>query len=291
MFLTEGCVWPYRYRRGSTALIVSMPHVGTYVPWSIGRTLDDCAVSRPDTDWHLPRLYDFLEELDATVIAASYSRYVVDVNRPPDGANLYPGQDTPRLCPIDTFDQRPLYRSGEPDAAEIARRLQTTWRPYHRRLEREIERVRAECGAAVVWDAHSIISEVPRLFEGRLPDFNLGTADNASCDAGLADALLVALRRHSGYSAVLNGRFKGGYITRRYGNPSAGVQAVQLEMAEAIYMDERSPYAFREDLAARVRPILRDQLETALGWISVNRPFRSRVQGKETDPSSKGITR
>jgi N-formylglutamate deformylase len=268
MFLSEGTVWPYRYRRGSSPLIVSMPHAATFIPWSVGRGLSECAARRPDTDWHLPRLYDFLEALDATVIVASYSRYVVDVNRPPDGTNLYPGKDTPRLCPIDTFDQQPLYREGAPDDAEIGRRLETVWRPYHRRIEREIERVRDEHGVALLWDAHSITSEVPRLFPGRLPDFNLGTADNTSCHPELAEALAVALRRHAGYTSVLNGRFKGGYITRRYGRPAEGVQAIQLEMAEAVYMDERCPYAFRDDLAGRVRPILREQLETALDWVS-----------------------
>jgi N-formylglutamate deformylase len=267
MFLSEDTVWPYRYRRGSSPLIVSMPHVGTFIPWSVGRSLDACAARRPDTDWHLAQLYDFLEALDATVITANYSRYVVDVNRPPDGANLYPGQDTPRLCPIDTFDRQPLYRRGEPDAAEIARRLQRVWHPYHRRIEREIERVRREQGAVLLWDAHSITSEVPRLFPGRLADFNLGTADNTSCDPALAESLIVALRRHSRYTAVLNGRFKGGYITRRYGAPARDVHAVQLEMAEAVYMDERCPYTFQPGLAADVRPILRQQLEIALDWI------------------------
>jgi N-formylglutamate deformylase len=268
MFLSEGTVAPYRYRRGSGALIVSMPHVGTFVPHSVGRTLNHCAVQRPDTDWHLPRLYDFLESLDATVITATHSRYVIDVNRPPDGANLYPGRDTPKLCPTDTFDQRPLYRAGEPKPGEIARRLDSIWRPYHRRLEREIQRVRGGHGVALLWDAHSIVSVAPRRFEGRLADFNLGSADGAACDPELAATLLAALRRHGGYTAVLDGRFKGGYITRRYGNPKENVQAIQLEMAEEIYMDETSPYTFREAGAVRVRAILKEQLETALAWVN-----------------------
>ena len=268
MFLSEATVPPYRYRRGSSALIVSMPHVGTFVPHSVGRTLNDCAVRRPDTDWHLPRLYDFLASLGATVITATHSRYVIDVNRPPDGANLYPGRDTPKLCPTDTFDRQPLYRTGEPRPEEIAHRVDSLWRPYHRRLEREIQRVRDEHGVVLLWDAHSIVSVAPRLFEGRLADFNLGTADGAACDPALAEALLAALRRHDGYEAVLDGRFKGGYITRRYGNPKENVQAIQLEMAEEIYMDETSPYTFREAGAARVRPILREQLETALAWVN-----------------------
>ena len=266
MFLSERTVWPYRYRRGSSALIISMPHVGTFVPHAIGKTLADVAARRDDTDWHLPRLYNFLDELDATVIAATHSRYVVDLNRPPDGTNLYPGRDTPRLCPIDTFHSEPLYRAGaEPDAKP---RLQGVWNPYHRRLAAEIARVRAEHGVALLWDAHSIVSEAPRLFEGRLKDFNLGTADGKSCDPALASALLVALSRHQPFSSVLNGRFKGGFITRHYGNPAGGVHAVQMEMAEAIYMDEATPYTFRNDRAAAIRPILAEQLRIALDWVN-----------------------
>ena len=277
MFLSEDTVWPYRYRRGPSPLIVSMPHVGTFVPHSVGRTLNDCAVRRPDTDWHLPRLYDFVAELGATVITANYSRYVIDVNRPPDGANLYPGRDTPKLCPIDTFDQQPLYRGGAPDDVEISRRVEKLWRPYHARLAREIERVRVEHGVAILWDAHSIVSVLPRLFEGRLTDFNLGTADNASCDPALAEALLVALCRHPRFTAVLNGRFKGGHITRTYGDPARGVQAIQLEMAQCLYMDEVSPYTFREERAREIRPILREQLEIAAGWAARQPARRSAV--------------
>ncbi len=266
MFLSERTVAPYRYRYGGSPLIVSMPHSGTFVPHGLGRTMTDVAAERSDTDWHLPRLYDFLHELDATVIAATHSRYVIDVNRPPDGANLYPGRDTPKLCPTDTFDQRPLYRNGEPAAAEIARRIETVWRPYHRRIEREIERVRAAHGVAILWDAHSIVGVQPRLFEGRLPDFNLGTADGTSCDPALAQSLFDALQRHAAFTSVLNGRFKGGHITRSFGAPSKGVHAVQMEMVEAGYMDEASPYTLRTGLAQRVRPILREQLEIALSF-------------------------
>ncbi|HSS27202.1 MAG TPA: N-formylglutamate amidohydrolase, partial [Usitatibacter sp.] len=213
MFLSERTVWPYRYRYGSSPLVVSMPHVGTFVPASIARSLNDCAARRPDTDWHLPRLYDFLEALDATVITASFSRYVVDVNRPPDGANLYPGRDTPRLCPTDTFGRELLYRDGDPSDEEIRRRVEATWQPYHRRLAMEVERAKARHGVAILWDAHSITAEQPRLFEGRLPDFNLGTGGGTSCDAALAQSLRVALERHAGYTSVLDGRFQGGYIT------------------------------------------------------------------------------
>ena len=283
MFLSERSVWPYRYRYGSGPLVVSMPHVGTFVPPSIARTLNDCAARRPDTDWHLPRLYDFLGELDAKVVTASFSRYVVDVNRPPDGANLYPGRDTPRLCPTDTFGREPLYRDGDPAEAEVRRRVDTTWEPYHRRLASEVERVRAKHGVAVLWDAHSITAVQPRLFEGRLPDFNLGTADGTSCDPALARSLAVTLQRHSGYTSVLDGRFKGGYITRHFGSPASGVHAVQLEMVEAIYMEEEPPFAFRPDRAARVRPILRELLQRAHDF-AVNQSAARRVEASSRSP-------
>ena len=268
MLLAEDTVWPYRYRRGGSALVVSMPHVGTFVPWSVGRMLTERSVARTDTDWHLERVYNGLAALDATVIAANVSRYVIDVNRPPDGSNLYPGRDTPRLCPVDTFDGEALYRGAAPSAGEIARRIEHVWAPYHRRLACEIARVKAAHGAAILWDAHSIRSVVPRLFAGRLPDFNLGTAGGRACDPRLAEALVVALRRHAGYTCMLDGRFQGGYVTRQYGHPAAGVHAVQMEMVEATYMDETAPFAFREERAAPVRAILREQLEIALGWIA-----------------------
>jgi N-formylglutamate deformylase len=276
MFHSERTVAPYRYRYGSSPLIVSMPHVGTFVPRSIGREMSEAAVRRDDTDWHLPRLYDFLGELGATVISANVSRYVVDVNRPPDGSNLYPGRDTPKLCPTDTFDQRPLYLAGEPSTEAITTRVDSVWQPYHHRLEREIERIRAQHGIAVLWDAHSIVSVSPRLFDGKLPDFNLGTAGGTSCDPKLAESLLVAFQRHEGYTSVLDGRFKGGYITRHFGAPARGVHAVQLEMAEETYMSEQCPYTFDAGRAEKVRPILREQLRIAIDF-AVNATRRSSV--------------
>ena len=265
MILAERCVAPFRLRRGPSPLIVSMPHAGTFVPHSVGWRFADVAALRPDTDWHMPRLYDFLDEIGATTIVANYSRYVVDVNRPPGGENLYPGRDTPRLCPIDTFDCRPLYRAGaEPGPAEIETRVNNIWKPYHAAIEREIARVKGVHGVAILWDAHSIISHAPRLFEGKLTDLNLGTADDAACDPALSRRLLQSLQGHKPFTSILNGRFKGGHITRRHGRPQDGVHAVQLEMSQCLYMEEEPPYTFREDLAGRIRPVLREQLEIAL---------------------------
>jgi len=280
VILAERSASPYRFRQGNSPLVVSLPHSGTWIPPSLSREMTDPALLRADTDWHLPRLYDFAEALGASVIAATHSRYVVDLNRPPDDANLYPGKDTTSLCPIDTFAKQPIYLAGRTPAPEAVRaRVDRYWVPYHRRLAGELARVRREHGVAVLWDAHSIVSVAPRFFEGRLADFNLGTAGGQACDATLAGRLFAALGRRGAFSVVLNGRFKGGHITRRYGRPGEGVHAVQMEMAQANYMEERAPFGFREDLAARVRPLLEEQLRIALDWA------RSSAQGR-TPPAN-----
>jgi N-formylglutamate deformylase len=258
-------VAPFKFRAGRIPLLVSMPHTGTHVPAALLERLTPEAKRLPDTDWHLERLYDFLDDLGASVLVATHSRYVIDLNRPPDGASLYPGQDTTGLLPLDTFHKEPLYLPGEePGDAERQDRIRAYWKPYHEQLATELDRLRRRHGVALIWDAHSIFSVVPRFFEGKLPDFNLGTAGGRSCDAFVGQGLLSLLQGNPDFTSVLNGRFKGGYITRTYGNPLGGVQAVQLELSEATYMEERSPYAFREDLAARVRPQLRALIDAFL---------------------------
>jgi N-formylglutamate deformylase len=250
----------FRFRRGRTPLLVSMPHTGTHVPEWLEPRLTRAAKALPDTDWHLEPLYDFLDQLGASVLVATHSRYVVDLNRPPDNANLYPGQDTTGVVPLDTFHREPLYiQSFEPSAAEVSERITSYWKPYHAKLVETLASLKSGHGYALLWDAHSILSVVPRFFAGRLPDFNLGTVDGKSCRPGLGEALLEKI---SVYTKVLNGRFKGGYITRTYGDPSNNVHAVQLELSEAIYMEERPPFRWREDMAAKVRPQLRELLKT-----------------------------
>ena len=250
---------PFKFRAGRTPLLVSMPHTGTHIPETLAKRLTPVALTLPDTDWHLERLYDFLDELGASVLVATHSRYVVDLNRPPDNANLYPGQDTTPLVPVDTFHREPLYRPGEePGEAEIAERVATYWKRYHAKLAEELGHLRERHSYALLWDAHSIFSVVPRFFQGTLQELNLGTADDRSCGAGIGEALI---KKVSGYSAVLNGRFKGGYITRTYGEPAKRVHAVQLELSEATYMEESPPFRFTEELARRLRPQLRVLIE------------------------------
>lgn len=255
----------FSLHQGSLPLLISIPHLGTQIPAGIAATMTPVAQRTDDCDWHLDRLYAFAKRMGASILAPTYARYVIDLNRPPDGANLYPGQDTTGLLPVDTFDKAPLYLEGHlPTEAEVARRRDAYWKPYHDALKNELAALKARHGKVLLWEAHSIRSHVPRFFEGRLPDFNFGTSNGASAVAGLAEELAAVVERHGDYSAVANGRFKGGYITRQYGQPSQDVHAVQLELSQITYMEERFPYAYDETLAARLEPLLEALVTTAL---------------------------
>jgi len=259
----------FSLREGSLPLLISIPHLGTRIPDDIAATMTPIARRADDCDWHLDRLYGFAQELGASLLTPTYARYVIDLNRPPDGANLYPGQDTTGLLPVDTFDKEPLYREGHlPDEAEIARRRDAYWKPYHEALSAQLAALKAKHGKVLLWEAHSIRSHVPRFFAGRLPDFNFGTSSGASAAAGLAEALAAVVERHGAYTAVANGRFKGGYITRQYGQPADGVHAVQLELTQITYMEEQMPYAYDETLAAKVQPLLEALVKTALARVA-----------------------
>lgn len=258
---------PFQFHAGQTPLIVSMPHVGTFIPPALADRMTPAALEVPDTDWHVDRLYDFASGLGAHRLIATHSRYVVDLNRPPDGTALYPGASNTELCPVTTFDEAAIYRPGEgPPPAEVETRVAAYWRPYHAQLASAIAAVKAKHGFVLLFDAHSIRSAVRRFFEGRLPDINLGTADGKSAPADLAGRLIEVAGEADGCSSVLNGRFKGGYITRAYGKPANGVFAVQLELSQLTYMDEAPPFGFREDLAKRIRPELRRILAAMLEW-------------------------
>jgi len=251
--------------RGSSPLLVSMPHIGTGIPQDLRSHYVPRALDAEDTDWHLARLYDWLPALGASVLWPSYSRYVIDLNRPPDDAPMYPGASNTELCPTRFFNGEALYLEGrEPPPPERRRRRQVFWQPYHDALSEELGRIRAEHGFVLLWDAHSIRSKIPWLFDGVLPDLNIGTADGASAHASIAQATVDAAARHGGLTHVLNGRFKGGYITRHYGDPGKHVHAVQLEMCQGVYMSERAPYAYDEARAPAIQPVLRDMVESAL---------------------------
>jgi len=255
----------FTLQRGRVPLLISLPHEGSFIPADIAARMHPAARRSPDTDWHVGRLYEPLAHaLGASLIKPLASRYVIDLNRPADGHALYPGQRETGLVPTIGFDGEPLYRDGEsPDGAEVQRRINTFWQPYHQALAQEIARLRAEHGRVVLWDGHSIRSRVPMLFEGQLPDFNLGTAAGASCGAALQARLQACLESQSRFSFAVNGRFRGGYITRHYGDPGAAVQAVQLELAQINYMDEAS-FEYDEARAVAVRECIGRMLQMCL---------------------------
>jgi N-formylglutamate deformylase len=247
----------YRLIPGTSRLLVSIPHAGTFLPPAIEAQMTDQARPLPDTDWHVDRLYDFLNDLGATVLIATHSRYVVDLNRPPDDSPLYPGMAGSGVVPVDTFAGLPVWRPGTaPDPAEVRTRLARYWQPYHDRLRAELHALRARHGSAVLWDAHSIRSRVPRLFAGDLPVLNFGTNDGRACGGDLAARLLGYAQDFPRFPAVLDGRFKGGYITRAYGDPGGGIDAVQLELAQRSYMDETTG-AWLPDRAQQIIAVLR----------------------------------
>jgi len=254
----------FSLHRGSTPLLISLPHDGTVVPTGLAARMTPEALRLPDTDWHVGLLYAFARDIGASLLAPLHSRYVIDLNRPPDGAALYPGQKETGLAPTITFAGTPVYRPGdEPGAEEIATRVETYWRPYHLALEDELRRLVATHGRAVLWEGHSIRSEVPMLFPGTLPDLNLGTSNGASCSEALQQRLQAVLTAQDRYSHIANGRFKGGYITRHYGRREQGVDAVQMEIAQRVYMDEDT-FAWDAAMAAPLQLLLRRLLASCL---------------------------
>ena len=253
--------------RGSTPLLVSVPHAGTLIPADQRHRYVERALQVEDTDWFLDRLYAFVKAMGASLLLPVQSRYLIDLNRPSENTPLYAGQNNTELCPTRFFTGEPLYRGGlAPDADEIGRRVRLYWQPYHDTLQRELERLRAQHGHAVLFDAHSIKSELPWLFDGALPHMNLGTVGGSSCAPALRDALAGLLDSQSRYTHVVDGRFKGGHITRQYGQPQQGVHAVQLEMCWRAYMDEAPPWRWDDARAAEVTPLLRRLVQTMIDW-------------------------
>ena len=261
-------------KRGNAPLIVSVPHTGIEIPEPYTKPLRSLWLARKDADWHIDRLYDFAHQFDATVVHTAISRTVIDVNRDPSGQSLYPGQATTELCPTTTFDGEPLYLDGQaPDQTSIAERKRHYFDPYHHAVQQEVERLRAQHKTIVLYDCHSIRSVIPRLFEGTLPHLNLGTNSGLSCAPVLADAILQRAAASS-FTHIHNGRFKGGFITRAFGQPAQGVHAVQMEMACRTYMPEplgavdetNWPQAFDPQYAEPARLVLKDWFALCLDF-------------------------
>ncbi len=253
---------PVEVIEGDGPLILGQPHGGLSVPDAIAARLNPLGRTLADADWHIARLYEGLAP-GATVVRATFHRYVIDANRDPSGASLYPGRNTTGLVPLTDFDGRPIWRDGQaPGADEIEARRDAFHAPYHAALDAQIARTRARHGVAVIYDCHSIRSRIPFLFEGLLPVFSIGSNDGASCAPAVAEAARAACAAAAseGFDHVLDGRFKGGWTTRRCGRPEAGAHAIQMELAQRAYMDETAPFAYRPDLAGRVRPTLAEAL-------------------------------
>ncbi|OEO30001.1 N-formylglutamate deformylase [Devosia insulae DS-56] len=252
----------FELHRGTSPVILAFPHTGTYVPPAIWDQLDDNGKILADTDWHIHQLYRALLP-GASTIRATHHRYVIDVGRNPTGASLYPGQNTTGLVPETDFDGMPIWSEGEyADAAETQRRLAVFHAPYHTALAAEVARVRATHGVAILFDCHSIRSNIPFLFQGKLPDFNVGTADGTSCAPAVEAAVLDVARSAEGYTSVLNGRFKGGWTTRHYSNQAGGVETIQLELAQATHLvAEAPPFALDPGKSERLRAHLGEMLQ------------------------------
>jgi N-formylglutamate deformylase len=254
----------FELHRGTAPILVSLPHNGSVIPVELQSRMVERARRAPDTDWHVSRLYAFARELGASMLVPRYSRYVIDLNRPPDDTSLYPGQNTTGLCPAVQFTGAPVYLDGQaPSADEIAARIDTYWRPYHAALQDELARIHATHGRVLLWEGHSIRgSDLEFLFPGRLPDLNLGTSGGATCAPERQARVEDALAKQSRYDFVVNGRFKGGYITRHYADPARGIDAIQLEISQRIYMDEET-FEYDPGKAADAQAVIRSLLEAA----------------------------
>ncbi len=248
-------------KQGDSPLILAQPHGGTYIPDNLMARLTPLGKGLNDTDWHISQLYDSLTA-DVTIVAAQYHRYIIDANRDPSGISLYPGQNTTTLCPLTDFDGKDLWQKGQtPSEDEIADRTAIYHQPYHQALQSEIDRVKAKHGYAILYDCHSIRSNIPFLFEGTLPVFSIGSNLGATCAPQIEQAVLDICKSARNYDHVINGRFKGGWTTRHYGQPKNHVHAIQMELAQRCYMSETPPWAYRSDISRQIRPHLKDILQ------------------------------
>lgn len=249
---------PVEIVSGDSPVVLGLPHTGTYVPADIRNKLNDRGKALADTDWNIHKLYDGLLP-GVTTVRATFHRYVIDANRDPSGQSLYPGQNTTGLVPLTDFEGEPIW-THPPSGGEVEHRRETWHAPYHVALEAELARVKARHGVAILYDCHSIRSRIEYLFDGTLPDFNIGTNNGATCAPVIAEAVEQVCRAAQGYSTIVNGRFKGGWTTRHYGQPETGIHAIQMELAQSTYMEEAAPWPYLHDRAEALRPHLSDIL-------------------------------
>ena len=255
----------YIFHRGTEPLFITMPHVGTDIPPGIAARFSREALTVPDTDWHIEKLYAFARDMGASVLQAKWSRYVVDLNRPPDDQSLYPGQATTGLCPVIRFDGGEIYQPGQqPQAAETDERRQQYWQPWHDKLQETLSSLREQFPRVVMWDAHSIRSVLPQFFCGKLPDFSIGTNDGQSCDPELERSIADLAQQSAPFTMVSNGRYKGGYITRHYAAPDRGIHTLQMELTQSAYMREAPPWTWDGGRAVVLQKRLKEMLGSPL---------------------------
>jgi len=251
---------------GNSPLLLAQPHGGVDIPENIVSRLNTQGKALADTDWHISRLYAGLEN-DVTIVSTPIHRYVIDANRNPSDESLYPGQNTTGLCPATTFDGAAIYLPGEePDETEIAERQKIFHQPYHDALANQLERIRQRHGFAILYDCHSIRSLAPYLFDGKLADFNIGTNSGSSCDIQIQSCIEKICSRQPGYTSIVNGRFKGGWTTRHYGNPESGFHTIQMELAQCNYMLEQAPWTYQQESAEKLRLVLKQVLSALLDY-------------------------
>lgn len=260
---------------GNGPLVVSVPHAGTALPTGMRQRFTEPARALPDTDWLVDQLYAFVLDWDVTVISANFSRYLVDLNRGQDSRKLYANADETGVVPTTTFSGEPIYASSVPDQEEVRQRIRQCWVPYHHALQSQLDRILQVHGVVVLWDAHSIAARVPRFFEGELPALNLGTSAGESCAPQLESALKDVLCE-SDHSWVCNGRFKGGYITRHYGQPEKNQHAVQLEISQQAYLSSQSPEVMHQNRATELQATLHELLEACLKFAETAGRLRER---------------
>ncbi len=258
----------FNFVEGAGPLVIAAPHVGTHISADIAADLNETGLRIRETDFYVHRLYDFARDLGASALSATYSRYVIDLNRAPDGANLYPGQFETQLCPTSDFDKTPIYRHAGPDAAEVARRRETYWQPYHAKLRAALDAALARHGHALLIDAHSIRPVIPSLFAGRLPDLNFGLNDGRSAAPVFASVINNWGVSQDRYTYVIDGRFKGGYTTRHYGRPEQNIHAIQIEIVQDTYLNMAAPHLYDDAIAAPLSHRLRPLVESLLGALS-----------------------
>lgn len=221
-------------------ILLSVPHCGTDFPDELKDDFKpELAKSPDDTDYYVHDLYNFCSEMGITIIHAKYSRWVIDLNRDPESKALYnDGRIITALCPNTNFFGDSIYVSQdkEPNHNEVQRRLNTYYWPYYKEIENQLAQLKSQFGKALLWDAHSIRRFVPTIRKENFPDLILGNNDGLTADQSLIDIALDNLGKDK-YGLNHNTPFKGGHITRYFGNPSNNIHALQLEMSKDLYMN------------------------------------------------------